>query len=191
VYGKQVAESERDGKREVYVLFDEIANEVRELGEMLRTAGRRCATAESCTGGMLGAALTHVPGSSDWFAGGVIAYNNQVKINVLRVRKADLLRHGAVSEEVARQMALGAALLLEADLAVALSGIAGPQGGSPDKPVGTVCIGWTLRGKAGARTFRVSSDRHTVRCAAVREAIACMRRILEEALPPQTPPAQG
>jgi nicotinamide-nucleotide amidase len=164
---------------EVWTLFDEIANEVRMLGEMLRTAGRRCVTAESCTGGMLGAVLTHVPGSSDWFAGGVIAYDNQVKIHVLRVRKADLLRHGAVSEEVARQMALGAALLLKADLAVALSGIAGPQGGTPDKPVGTVCIGWALRGEAGARTFRFSGDRHSVRCAAVREAIDCMRRTLD------------
>jgi nicotinamide-nucleotide amidase len=133
---------------------------------------------------LVGAALTHVPGASDWFAGGVIAYDNQVKINVLRVQKAALLQHGAVSEEVARQMASGAALLLEADLAVALSGIAGPQGGTPDKPVGTVCIGWTLRGEAGARTFRFSGDRHSVRCAAVREAIACMRRALEHAPKP-------
>jgi nicotinamide-nucleotide amidase len=128
---------------------------------------------------MVGAALTHVSGASAWFAGGVIAYDNRIKINVLHVREEDILQYGAVSEEVVRQMALGVSLLLGTALGVSLSGVAGPHGGTPDKPVGTVCIGWTLHGETDARLFRFPGDRHSVRCAAVREAVACMRRALQ------------
>lgn len=108
--------------------------------ENARRAHRRLATAESCTGGNIARLLTSVPGSSDVYAGGVVAYSNDVKANVLGVPRQLIDAHGAVSEPVAREMARGAQRVLGADAAIATSGIAGPGGGTPDKPVGTVCV---------------------------------------------------
>ena len=120
------------------------------LVALLKAQGLTCATAESCTGGGVGSAITAVPGSSAVFAGGVISYSNEVKRDVLGV-SADILQNvGAVSSETAAQMAEGARKLLKTDLAVSLTGIAGPDGGSEEKPVGLVWFG--LATKDGVRT---------------------------------------
>ena len=149
------------------------------LGEVLKKRGLTCATAESCTGGLVGAALTAIPGSSAWFAGGVIAYANSAKQHLLGVSANALTTHGAVSHEVVRQMALGACAALNTDLAVSLSGVAGPDGGSPEKPVGTVFIGLTFRGKVQSFLCRFDGDRSQVRAAAAHEAINRMIQVLE------------
>lgn len=117
--------------------------------------GLRLATAESCTGGLIGAAITSIAGSSTPFKGGIIAYDNAVKISHLDVLEADLISHGAVSKVVARQMAQGALDRLKVDIAVSVTGIAGPGGGSPEKPVGTVWMGVAQKGKP---TFAMRHD---------------------------------
>lgn len=107
---------------------------------LLQQRGLTLAVAESCTGGSIAAAVTSVPGCSSVMLGGVVAYNNRVKADVLGVSNEDLITHGAVSEPVVRQMVIGVSALLGADCAIATSGIAGPGGGSTDKPVGTVWV---------------------------------------------------
>ena len=109
--------------------------------ETLKAAHLRAACAESCTGGLVAKLITDVSGSSEVFEGGVVSYSNDVKASVLGVSRETLAAHGAVSEETAREMALGAKERLGADVAVSTTGIAGPTGGTPDKPVGTVCFG--------------------------------------------------
>jgi nicotinamide-nucleotide amidase len=111
------------------------------VGQMLRARQLTLAVAESCSGGLICHRLTNVPGSSDYFLGGLVTYSNQAKIDLLQVPEATLQTHGAVSAATAQAMALGAAARFQADLAVAVTGIAGPTGGSPEKPVGTVYIG--------------------------------------------------
>ncbi len=106
------------------------------LGEALRARGRTVSTAESCTGGLVLHLLTNVPGSSAWVAGGVVAYDNRIKQSLLQVREDTLIAHGAVSEITARAMAQGARRLLDTDYALAITGIAGPGGGTAEKPVG-------------------------------------------------------
>ena len=144
------------------------------LVELLKAQGLSCATAESCTGGGVGSAITAVPGSSAVFAGGVISYSNDVKRDVLGV-SADILRNvGAVSSETAAQMAEGARRLLKTDLAVSLTGIAGPDGGSEEKPVGLVWFG--LATKDGVRTEKCifRGDRAQVRAQAVTHALGML-----------------
>ena len=144
------------------------------LVELLKAQGLTCSTAESCTGGGVGSAITAVPGSSAVFAGGVISYSNEVKQNVLGV-SADILRNvGAVSAETAAQMAEGARRLLKTDLAVSLTGIAGPDGGSDEKPVGLVWFG--LATKDGVRTEKAifRGDRAQVRAQAVTHALGML-----------------
>ena len=144
------------------------------LVELLKAQGLTCATAESCTGGGVGNAITAVPGSSAVFAGGVISYSNEVKRNILGV-SADILQNvGAVSSETAAQMADGARKLLKTDLAVSLTGIAGPDGGSDEKPVGLVWFG--LATKDGVRTEKAifRGDRAQVRAQAVTHALGML-----------------
>ena len=141
------------------------------LVELLKVRGLTCATAESCTGGGVGSAITAVPGSSAVFAGGVISYSNEVKRNILGV-SADILQTvGAVSSETAAQMAEGVRKLLKTDLAVSLTGIAGPDGGSDEKPVGLVWFG--LATKDGVRTEKCifRGDRAQVRAQAITHAL--------------------
>ena len=144
------------------------------LVELLKARGLTCATAESCTGGGVGSAITAVPGSSAVFLGGVISYANEVKRDVLGVSDRSLQTVGAVSPEVAAQMADGARKLLKADLAVSLTGIAGPDGGSAEKPVGLVWFG--LSTASGTRTEKVifSGDRAQVRAQAVIHALGML-----------------
>jgi PncC family amidohydrolase len=110
------------------------------VGELLRARGWTICAAESCTGGLVMHRLTNIPGSSDYVVGGVIAYSNQVKQSLLHVRPGTLIAHGAVSEETAQEMAVGARALLSADVAVSVTGIAGPGGGTAEKPVGLTYI---------------------------------------------------
>lgn len=123
------------------------------LSELLTRAGYSMATAESCTGGMIAVMCTDAAGSSDWFRGGVVSYANEVKESVLGVSPAVLETHGAVSGEVVRHMAAGALRVCGAQAAVAVSGIAGPGGGTPEKPVGTVWIGIAVEENFGACAF--------------------------------------
>ena len=145
--------------------------------EQCRVSDYKLAVAESCTGGMLGERLTSVPGSSDVFLGGVIAYHNDVKVALLGVRREDLERHGAVSEQVALQMASGIREKLAADIGVSVTGIAGPGGGTAEKPVGLVWI--AVHGsKPEARRFHVVGDRAEIRQRAAQAALEMVRRAL-------------
>jgi nicotinamide-nucleotide amidase len=160
-------------------LFAEDERPVAELVlERCRALGLRLATAESCTGGLVGSRLTDVAGASDVYAGGVIAYSNELKERQLRVPAAILERHGAVSAEAAEAMAAGALAHLRADVAVAVTGIAGPDGGTPEKPVGLVYI--AVRSPAGSTTerFLFSGDREAVRARATAQSLHALRRLL-------------
>jgi nicotinamide-nucleotide amidase len=139
--------------------------------ENLRAKQLTLATAESCTGGMLGARITAVAGSSDVYLGGVVSYANEAKRELLGVSDETLQRHGAVSEETAREMVLGVAERIGSDCAIAITGIAGPGGGTPDKPVGTVWIAWFDRGEVNAKRFGFTGDRSQVRERAVQAAL--------------------
>lgn len=143
-----------------------------------RARGLRLAVAESCTGGLLGARVTSIPGSSDVFMGGIIAYDNAVKEGQLGVAAATLAAHGAVSEAVAREMAAGVRARLGTQVGVGITGIAGPDGGTPDKPVGLVWIAVDVDGEV--RTFggRLIGDRAEVRFRATQGALELIRRVL-------------
>jgi len=137
------------------------------LAERMRSEGKFVATAESCTGGWIAKTLTDLPGSSDWFAYGIVSYSNPAKQELLGVSPVTLVNHGAVSEAVVREMAEGALKRGEADVSVAVSGVAGPSGGTPDKPVGTVWFAWARIDGAGllsrAERHRFEGDREAVR----------------------------
>lgn len=152
-----------------------IEAEVLALGAALRRRGWRIACAESCTGGLIAAACTSVAGSSDWFEAGFVSYGNQAKTRLLGVDAALLAAHGAVSEQVARAMASGALERADVDLAVAVTGIAGPGGGTPDKPVGTVWLAVATRRSTGtamhAEHLQLAGDRAAVRERTLRLAL--------------------
>ena len=131
----------------------------------------RIATAESCTGGLVAGAITAVAGSSDWFDCGFITYSNEAKIGQLAVPPRTIEQFGAVSKETALAMAEGALGASGAQWAVAVTGIAGPAGGTPDKPVGTVCFAWLGPGVAKASRIRLSGDRAGIRRESVRIAL--------------------
>lgn len=144
----------------------------RAVGQALAARGLRLACAESCTGGGIAHALTAVPGSSAWFERGFVTYSNAAKEQLLGVQPATLAAHGAVSAETVIEMALGTLAHAEAEFAVAVSGIAGPDGGSADKPVGTVWIAWARAGREPqAVRFVFAGDRAMVRAAAVLAAL--------------------
>ena len=146
--------------------------------ERARSQRVRLSVAESCTGGLLGARLTEIPGSSDVFVGGVIAYDNGVKREALGVPASLIDEHGAVSESVARAMAEGAGRRFGTDAALSVTGIAGPAGGSPEKPVGTVWIGCTIQGTTRARQFVFPGSRHEIRARATQAALLLLYRSL-------------
>ena len=142
------------------------------LGEALLAHGWYLATAESCTGGAVAAAITDIAGSSQWFERGFVTYSNQAKREMLGVRAQTLDTFGAVSEETVREMVAGALARSGAQVALAISGIAGPGGGTPDKPVGTVCFAWaTACGTKVVRTEHLPGDRAAVRAASVAIAL--------------------
>lgn len=149
-----------------------IPDPVAALADRLRALGWTLATAESCTGGLIAAACTDLAGSSDWFERGFVTYSNAAKVDMLGVPETTLARHGAVSEATARAMAQGALTHSRAHWSVAITGIAGPTGGSADKPVGTVCFAWASKeGGCEAQVCHFSGDRAAVREQSVRYAL--------------------
>ena len=146
--------------------------------ERCRAKQLKIAVAESCTGGLLGARLTAIPGSSDVVVGGVIAYDNRIKRDMLGVADAQLSEHGAVSEEVARAMAAGARTRFKASVGIGITGIAGPGGGTPDKPVGTVCSAVDLDGAVVGRRFNMIGDRDEIRRRSAQAALDMLRGTL-------------
>jgi len=161
------------------------------LAAALLQRGWMLATAESCTGGMIAAACTDLAGSSQWFERGFVSYSNEAKQDMLGVPGAVLARHGAVSEEVAQAMVLGALNHSKAQVAVAVTGIAGPTGGSPSKPVGTVCFAWGLPTDGGptigaetvwvkVQTCHFEGDRAAVRLATQAHALGQLLALLNQ-----------
>ncbi|GLS92446.1 competence damage-inducible protein A [Psychromonas marina] len=143
------------------------------LGDKLTQAGLVAATAESCTGGGVAYAITEISGSSLWFDRSFITYSNDAKMQMLEVDKVLIDKHGAVSEQVVKEMAINAVKLSEADICVAISGIAGPGGGSEEKPVGTVCFSWyNAHGGEKTETYLFVGDRSEVRTQAIRLALS-------------------
>ena len=151
-----------------------------QVGELLKAHGMMLATAESCTGGGVAVAVTDIAGSSAWFERGFITYANDAKREMLGVEQDTLQRHGAVSEAVVREMVAGALLHSHAHIALAVSGIAGPGGGSADKPVGTVWFAWGIKGGVcAARLHYLSGNRAEIRAQSVRIALQGVRDMLE------------
>ena len=143
-----------------------------DLGELLKLKDYTFTCAESCTGGWVGHALTSIPGSSEWFGSSFVTYSYEAKTQILGVSSQDLDSFGAVSEEIVEQMVSGALDKSGADVGVAISGIAGPEGGTDTKPVGTVCFAWKINGQeviASAEHF--SGDRNEVRYSSVERAL--------------------
>jgi nicotinamide-nucleotide amidase len=172
----------------------------KEVGRLLRERGLTVGCAESCTGGLVGHRITDVPGSSTYFRGGVVAYDNAVKESVLGVPRALLERHGAVSDEVAAAMAAGARRALGVDVAVATTGIAGPDGGTAEKPVGTVCIGLAATDGATSRRYQLWGTREWVKLLTSQIALDWVRRHLlglplleigRRGAPPAAPAREG
>lgn len=152
-----------------------------QLGQALRARGWMLVTAESCTGGGIAQAVTSVAGSSAWFERGFVTYANDAKVEMLDVQLATLEQHGAVSEAVVREMATGALRHSHADIAVAVSGIAGPGGGSAEKPVGTVWFAWALRaGEVRVERYLLSGDRTAIRTQSVHIALQGVLTMLQD-----------
>jgi competence/damage-inducible protein CinA-like protein len=148
--------------------------------DLAREQGLSLAAAESCTGGIVAARLTSVPGSSDAFVGGVVSYDNRLKRDVLSVPEEMLERHGAVSAETAAAMAAGARATLGADVAVSVTGVAGPGGGTPEKPVGLVYLHASMPGDEESMELRLPGDRDAVRRRAAASALHLLRRVLAQ-----------
>ncbi|MBM4206543.1 MAG: CinA family protein [Gammaproteobacteria bacterium] len=143
-----------------------------QLGNRLKTYGYQLVTAESCTGGWIAQAITEIPGSSVWFDRGFVTYSNNAKVKMLGVSQQTLNQYGAVSAETAQQMAAGALMNSEADCAIAVTGIAGPDGGSLEKPVGTVFVAWQCKnGPVLIEKLQLSGTRHEIREQTVRLAM--------------------
>jgi nicotinamide-nucleotide amidase len=151
---------------------------VSELSTRLLDKGWMLATAESCTGGMIAAACTDLSGSSNWFERGFVTYSNEAKTEMLGVDPALIQAHGAVSEVVARAMAFGAVRHSRAQVSVAVTGVAGPTGGSKEKPVGTVWFGFMVDGVLSSETKRFDGDRAAVRAATVQYAFERLLQLL-------------
>ena len=150
-----------------------------QVGTLLKSHGLMLATAESCTGGGVAHAITEVAGSSAWFERGFVTYSNLSKQQMLGVRETTLIQHGAVSEMTVREMVAGALLHSSAQAALAVSGIAGPDGGTADKPVGTVWFAWGLKdGETIAQRFQLDGNRAEVRAQAVDIALQGIAKLL-------------
>ena len=148
------------------------------IGEKLKAAGQTIASAESCTGGKIAMRLNQYPGSSVFYKGSVVAYSNEVKANILHVQQEDLDRYGAVSERVVAAMAYGVKRVLNTDYAIATSGVAGPDGGTPEKPVGTVWLGIATPQKVHTFLLHLRGDRQTITDTAANLALVqCLKLI--------------
>ena len=150
------------------------------IGILLRKKGWTISTAESCTGGLISSFLTSIPGSSDYFVGGVIAYSNEIKTDLLSVSPKTLKEFGAVSEETVREMAHGVKRLLKTDVGISSSGIAGPTGGTRKKPVGTVTLGVDIPEKIITNIVHLKGDRNNIRKLAGIRVLEMLKNLLEE-----------
>ena len=157
-----------------------LEKQVLQLAEKLQANNLRVATAESCTGGWVSQLFTSVAGSSSWFEGGIVSYSNEVKERLLGVPKSELDQHGAVSQVVAESMAKGAVKALQVPASVAITGVAGPGGGTPDKPVGTVWIAWCFDTEVRSELYIFDGDREQVRQQSVQKAVAGLNSFLFE-----------
>lgn len=157
---------------------------IKEIATILKEKNWQLVAAESCTGGLLASYLTEIPGSSVWFERGFVTYSNLAKQEMLSVSKQVLNQYGAVSEPVAAAMAVGALQHSAGQVAVSITGIAGPDGGSVEKPVGTVCFGWITAGMNSAMTVRkqFSGNRQEIRLAACQEALSGVFSLLKSIL---------
>ena len=163
---------------------DELLSLARALGKALQAGNKKLTVVESCTGGLLAALLTEIAGSSEWFDCGIVSYSNNSKITLLGVQVKTLDTFGAVSEQTAAEMAHGALQRGSSDIAISITGIAGPGGGTAAKPVGTVCFGWIGAGlKAGTSTEHFAGDRSKVRLQAVGKAVRKLIAKLESLEP--------
>jgi len=149
------------------------------VGERLKAARAKLVTAESCTGGWAAQVVTSVAGSSAWFERGFVTYSNEAKRELLGVQESTLRAHGAVSEETAREMAQGALNRGKGTVALAVTGVAGPGGGSPGKPVGTVCFAWASERSVSSETRQFTGDRESVRRQSVVRALEGVLQHLE------------
>lgn len=156
---------------------------IEQLAALLRERQWMLASAESCTGGLIAAACTEPSGASDWFERGFVTYSNEAKIELLGVDPALIEAQGAVSEVVARAMAFGAVRHSHAQASVAVTGIAGPTGGTPDKPVGTVWFAWMVDGRLASETRRFDGDRTAVRRQTVEHALARLVELIAQPRP--------
>ncbi len=161
----------------IYAL-DKDTSLARTVFDLLRGNDLTLATAESCTGGMIAARLVDMPGISEVFKEGFITYSNKAKRSRLGVKKSTLVRYGAVSAETVREMAKGGAFFSKADICVAVSGTAGPDGGTEEKPVGTVFFGCCIKGKTVTRECHFNGERNQIREQAVTEALSLIRRCI-------------
>ncbi|WP_319762583.1 CinA family protein [Maridesulfovibrio sp.] len=150
------------------------------IGKILVERNWTMSTAESCTGGLVAATLTDFSGSSAWFSGAVVAYSNEIKNSLLHVPEEELIEHGAVSEPVVKAMAKGVCDALNTEVGISLSGIAGPTGGTSDKPVGTVWMGWQVNGKNYAEKLVFSGDRKSVKDQSLQTVLEKLLKILQE-----------
>ena len=148
------------------------------IGARLKASRGMLVTAESCTGGWVARVVTSVPGASDWFERGFVPYSNASKSELLGVRSATLRRHGAVSEQAAREMALGALRKSRGTVALAITGVAGPTGGTAAKPVGMVCFAWARGSKLRSETRRFRGDRESVRRKSAQHALQGVLKFL-------------
>ena len=149
-----------------------------DISAQLLARGWMLTSAESCTGGLIAAACTNLPGSSQWFERGFVTYSNAAKAEMLAVPRTLIDQHGAVSEPVARAMAEGALAHSAAQASVAVTGVAGPTGGSADKPVGTVWLAWCVHGRTYSEHQHFAGDRAAVRAATVRHALVQLAHLL-------------
>jgi nicotinamide-nucleotide amidase len=153
------------------MITKDILTLARITGEILSTKNWQVTTAESCTGGLIASTLTEIPGSSAWFEQGIISYSNRVKVRLLGVKQSTLEQYGVVSEEVAREMAVGAQQIAQATIGVSVTGLAGPGGGTDEKPVGTVCFAWAMPDHVFSATAYFGGNRQTVRLRSVKFAL--------------------
>jgi PncC family amidohydrolase len=165
-------------KNTLIEIGDDDASLLNKLAKILIEKQLKLAVAESCTGGMLGQMITSLSGSSEYFVGGVISYANEIKANLLNVSQQTLENYGAVSEETAKEMANGVLSLCNANASIAVTGIAGPGGGTIDKPVGTVCIATTFSNKTETKKYLFNGNREQVRLRSVYTAILQMLKQL-------------
>jgi PncC family amidohydrolase len=172
--GKRMNDVPQDGTTGAPEPLEEV------VGRLLREKGLTLALAESCTGGLVGHRITEVPGSSDYFSGGIVAYADAIKAQLLGVRRDTLTRHGAVSAETALEMARGARRALQADIGMSITGIAGPGGATPEKPVGLVYIGLSTRSGERYERHVWGRDRSGNKALSAEAVLALLRGYLEE-----------